>query len=219
EAADAYLEEHAAPVPAYRVDVHYPYGEEPEFGCGDNVRVADPCNGIVTVSRIEEAQRSYSASGLRTTLYPGLPAPDHSRQFRPRPPQQVRPLAKPVISVSTIPGGIRVVDTTVPTGRWSTSVVHVSTTKGFTPSAETVAKSGRETRFDVTGLVPGTRYYARLIRFDDRGIPSEPSDEMSAIAGYISFDDLDPTPPEDVTGLVVDFTGPDAVATWQPASR
>src|SRR5690606_31383062 len=107
-----------------------------------------------------------------------------ARQVRPtQPPREVQPPDKPVISVSPIPGGIRVVDTKAPNIRWSTSRVYASTAKGFTPSAETLVADGRRVRFDITGLTAGDRYYVRLIRFDDRGIPSEPSDEMSAVAG------------------------------------
>ena len=191
QAADDYLDEHAVPVPAYRVDVHYPYGTEPEYGCGDYVRVADPRNGIITRTRIAEEQRDYTTSGLRTTLYLGMPAPDLARTVRPtEPPRPVRPPDKPVISVTPIPGGIRVIDTKAPSIRWSTSEVHVSTTKGFTPSAETLVADGRRVRFDVGGLTPDTRYYVRLIRFDTDGNPSEPSDEMSAVAAKFPQEEL-----------------------------
>jgi len=191
DAADEYLAEHAAPVPAFRVEAQYPYGEEPEFGCGDYVRVADPRSGIITRSRIAEEQRSYSTSGLKTTLYLGLPAPNLARQVRPTvPPRPVQPPDKPVISVSPIPGGIRVIDTKAPNIRWSTSEVHMSTAKGFVPSAETLVADGRRVRFDVGGLTPDVRYYVRLIRFDTDGNASEPSDEMSAIAGRFPQEEL-----------------------------
>src|SRR5690606_13284240 len=112
DAADEYLAEHAAPVPAFRVEAQYPYGEDPEFGCGDYVRVADPRSGIITRSRIGEETRSYSTAGLKTTLYLGTPAPDLARTVRPTPPPRpVAPPAKPEISVSPIAGGIRVVNT------------------------------------------------------------------------------------------------------------
>src|SRR5690606_12739776 len=128
-----------APVPAFRVEAHYPYGEEPEFGVGDYVRAVDPRSGLVARTRIAEETRSWSTSGLKTTLYLGMPAPNLARTVRPtEPPRQVRPPDKPVISVSPIPGGIRVVDTKAPTIRWATSEVHASTTKGFTPSADTL---------------------------------------------------------------------------------
>lgn len=215
DAADEYLAEHAAPVPAFRVEAQYPYGEEPEFGCGDYVRVADPRNGIITRSRIAEEQRSYSTSGLKTTLYLGLPAPNLARTVRPTPPPRpVQPPDKPVISVSPIPGGIRVVDTKAPNIRWSTSEVHMSTAKGFVPSAETLVADGRRVRFDIGGLTPDVRYYVRVIRFDTDGVPSEPSDEMSAVAGDIPEPTPDLTPPTKPTGLAAIPILRGFVLTW-----
>lgn len=191
QAADNYLEAHAAPVPAFRVEAQYPYGEEPAFGCGDYVRVADPRAGLVTRSRIAEETRSYSTAGLKTTLYLGMPAPDLARTVRPTPPPRpVQPPDKPVISVSPIPGGIRVVDTKAPNIRWSTSRVYASTTKGFTPSAETLVADGRRVRFDISGLTPGLRYYVKVIRYDTDGNPSPPSDEMSAVAGEFPEEEI-----------------------------
>src|SRR5690625_1943209 len=91
----------------------------------------------------------------------------------------------PVISVVPRPGGLRVTDTRTPSVGWATSIVYVSTDQGFEPSADTVVDTGRRARFDIPWLDPGTRYYVRLVRIGTKGERSEPSDEMSAVAGTI----------------------------------
>lgn len=56
-----------------------------------------------------------------------------------------------------------------PIDDWAYTRCHVATSSGFTPSAANLKGSGRQTRFEVAGLVPGQTYYAKLIIIDEAG--------------------------------------------------
>ena len=58
--ATADLNEHKDAKPYMEAEYPVPYGEEPDFGIGDIVKVADPNTGIVSTTRIEQEIRSYS---------------------------------------------------------------------------------------------------------------------------------------------------------------
>jgi hypothetical protein len=73
--------------------------------------------------------------------------------------------------------------------------LHVSASPGFTPSAATLRAAGRQTSAVVQGLKPGNTYYAKGVtqRFNDqRVVRSEPSEEVSFVAGYVEPCDLNP---------------------------
>lgn len=178
-AADDWLDERAAIQPAFRVDVIYPYGEEPEFGVGDRVRVADPRNGIITTSRIMEEDRSLSDSGQRVTLFLGLPRRSLAGQVRPWPPlRETRRPRTPTVAVEPIPGGLQIIDTSA--GGELTTDVYISTSANFEPSGATLVERGRMSRFNIIGL-DVQRYYVRLVHVDDEGNRSEPSAEVSGV--------------------------------------
>jgi hypothetical protein len=62
---------------------------------------------------------------------------------------------------------------------WLYSACHVDTSSGFTPSETNLAARGRQTRFEIHGLVPGTTYYAKVIHYDDQGNVGSTSAQVS----------------------------------------
>jgi hypothetical protein len=56
-----------------------------------------------------------------------------------------------------------------PISDWLYTKCHVSASSGFTPSDSNLAAIGRQTRFEIGGLVPGTTYYAKLVIYDESG--------------------------------------------------
>jgi hypothetical protein len=75
---------------------------------------------------------------------------------------------------------------------WATSEVHVSTTSGFTPNANTLAAKGKQTHFEVSkDLISGTTYYVKVIHYDSSGNASTVSNQTSAIARRSRFNDIE----------------------------
>jgi hypothetical protein len=70
--------------------------------------------------------------------------------------------------------------------------LHLSTATGFTPSASTLKARGRQTRFELSDLTPGTRYYMRVVAVDAEGNRSAATSEQSVVAGYVQAADLMP---------------------------
>jgi len=62
------------------------------------------------------------------------------------------------------------------------------------PTSGTLRTRGRQTRFEVTGLETGRRYYARIVHVDSKGRRSVTSVEVSAIAGKLPEGALDVRP-------------------------
>jgi len=65
---------------------------------------------------------------------------------------------------------------------WETSECHVSITSGFTPSGATLQAIGKQTRFEIDGLIPGATYYAKIILIDGAGNKSTISSQVTASA-------------------------------------
>src|SRR5690606_20950660 len=63
-----FLAEHNVPQTQFEVVVAFEYGQEPDYGLGDKVLVADPDTGIVTKARIMSETREYAESGLSVRL-------------------------------------------------------------------------------------------------------------------------------------------------------
>ena len=70
--ATADLNEHKDAKPTWKLNALFPYGEEPDFGIGDIVKIADPNTGIVSTTRIEQEIRSYSGGKLDIECYLGV---------------------------------------------------------------------------------------------------------------------------------------------------
>jgi hypothetical protein len=66
-----------------------------------------------------------------------------------------------------------------PIDDWAYTRCHVATSSGFTPSAANLKAVGKQTRFEVVGLVPGQTYYAKLIIIDEAGNVAATSTQVS----------------------------------------
>jgi hypothetical protein len=188
--ATADLNEHKDAKPTWKLNTMFPYGEEPDFGIGDIVKVADPNTGIVSTTRIEQEIRSYSGGKLDIECYLGVVrldlVPRRNPQYR-----DTVPIERP-ITVRAI-GGFKsiIVSVTKPLRLWETTEVYVSTTSGFTPSAGTLVSSQRATQFELTNLTAGTRYYIKARHVKTNGEYSSFSDEASAVPLMAQAEDLD----------------------------
>jgi hypothetical protein len=68
---------------------------------------------------------------------------------------------------------------------------HVSTVSGFTPSASTLMHTQASAAgISLTGLTPGTTYYARLVAVSTAGVASAPSSQASAVAAGLPTSEL-----------------------------
>lgn len=76
-------------------------------------------------------------------------------------------------------------------GAWAETECHISTSSGFTPSSSTLKARGRQAKFEITGLTPGTTYYCKLVTIDARGNRSSPSAEEEFVAGAVTKSLLD----------------------------
>jgi hypothetical protein len=63
---------------------------------------------------------------------------------------------------------------------WALTELYVSDTGGFTPGPANLAARGKETRFDIDGLVPGDTYYARARLIDFAGNKGTFTSQISA---------------------------------------
>lgn len=185
--AQEFLSEHNSPKTQFEVAVAFEHGKEPEYGLGDKVRVADPETGIVTTARIMSEAREYGESGLTVNLELGKAgftlAEAISGERKPTKP--LDPLQPTGVYARGVVAGI-VVGFATPKIDWATTECHVSTASGFTPSSSTHRTSGRQNRFDIMELTPGVRYYAKVVHVDNAGRRSEASQEVSAVANYMS---------------------------------
>lgn len=94
-----------------------------------------------------------------------------------------------VLAASAIIGGCRLTCTPSPerSSDGGTYEFHVSTSSGFTPSSSTLKTVGRSREVEVTDLVPGTTYYAKVVpSYPDtngRIVRGYPSEQVSVVAG------------------------------------
>lgn len=72
--AQEYLDEHSTPQMDFAITVVFEHGQEPDYGLGDTVRVADPDTGIIAETRIVAEAREYGAGGLTVNLELGKPS-------------------------------------------------------------------------------------------------------------------------------------------------
>lgn len=70
--------------------------------------------------------------------------------------------------------------------------LHLGTTSGFTLSNATLKAVGSSTRFDITGLVAGTTYYARVVSRDTNGNRGPASSEVTLSPRYVAPMDAQP---------------------------
>jgi hypothetical protein len=186
--AQEFLSEHNTPKTQFEVAVAFDHDKEPDYGLGDKVRVADPETGIVTTTRIMTEAREYNEQGLSVHLELGkagfILAEAISGEKRVAKP--IDPMQPTGVYARGIVAGIRVGFAEPKMDDWAYSEVHVSTASHFEPSGGTLRDKGKQTRFDIMELTPGVRYYAKVVHVDSAGRRSEPSQEVSAVANYMS---------------------------------
>lgn len=87
------------------------------------------------------------------------------------------PPAPPTFAASGgIVKGIFVVLNTPSDPDWDGFEIHISEDgAGFTPSESTLRAKGRQTRFEISDLVPGRIYYVKAISYDTSGNKSDPA--------------------------------------------
>lgn len=66
-----------------------------------------------------------------------------------------------------------------PIDDWAYTRCHVATSSGFTPSGSNLKAVGKQTRFEVVGLIPGQTYYAKLVIIDEAGNAAATSTQVS----------------------------------------
>jgi len=219
-AAQDYLDTHNTPKTHFSVRAAFDCENEPQYGLGDVVRVADPDTGIITTTRIMTESREYSAGGLTVRLDLGRARLNLQSVLdgRGRLPKPVDPLTPVGVYARGVYKGLVVGCSAPKLANWSVTECHISTAKGFEPGSATLVDSGKRTRFDVPNLAPGVRYYARLIHVDTDGRRSEPSREVSAVTQYIRTEDLDQAPPDTPVWNTCEFVR-EIVLRWHPAAR
>lgn len=70
--------------------------------------------------------------------------------------------------------------------------LHVSTTNGFTPSASTLRERANRNSFELTGLAPGTTYYAKVIPRTASGGQGTASSQVTIAPRYVEPRTLQP---------------------------
>lgn len=185
--AQEYLEEHGSPRLQFEVAAIFDHEREPDYGLGDMVRVADPETGIVTKARIMAEHREFNENGLNVHLELGRSNMTLSEAIsgEKAPVKPVDPTEPTGVYARGIIAGVRIGYAEPKMPNWDYSEVHLSTAKGFEPSTGTLRDRGKQTKFDINELMPGVRYYARVIHVDADGRRSTPSAEVSAVAQYM----------------------------------
>ena len=201
--AQNYLDKYKTPKSHFEVTAVFEYGNEPTLDLGDQVRVADPETGIITKARIEGLVKEFANEGIVLRLELGKAGINLQsvldRDFKPTPQDPLRPTG---VYARTIIEGVVVGCLSPRVENWETTELHMSLSSNFTPSQSTLKESGKQTRFDISNLEPGTRYYFKLRHKDSRGNYSPMSSEVSAVPrravpeGGIKDGDFDPTPPD-----------------------
>lgn len=180
--AEAYLEEYASPVVAFSIQAIFPIDAEPSYGLGDIVRVVDPKTGVISTVRIMQETREYTDNGLVVHLQLGRPAVNLNDAIGYEPPiRQVDTFRPQGVWARGIIQGIVVGFNKPKNPNWETTEVHLSVSKGFEITAETLVKAAKANKFEILELEGNTRYYIRLINIDSYGNRSDESGEVSAL--------------------------------------
>lgn len=197
--AQAYLDAHKTPRMELEAAAAFPAGSDPALRVGDTVRVADPRSGLIVTTRIEELSCEIEPGGaISYGLYLGSDAPSLIDEVLDTPEAEERrkaALGLPIPTVRVRPGKPGLVVTVAAFGPNSSASgveIHVSATKGFSPDNSTLAARGNQTRYELSNLQAGTRYYVRARAYDAQGRYGEYSAEATAVAGTVGQGDLDP---------------------------
>lgn len=191
EKAQKYLADHSQPQQTLEVHVSGPL----DVSTGDRVRVSDPTLGLHTEGVVEEF--SWAPDG--TTLHLGDTAPSLVASVLNREEAEERKrralgLPAPTgLMVRTAQPGISVrVNPFAGNSRASGVEIHASIDPAFEPSQATLRDRGQATRFHLSDLEPGVRWYVRARSYDAAGEVGEATDPVSAKSGHVATGSLDP---------------------------
>lgn len=198
--AQAYLDAHKTPRMELEATAVFEAGADPLLRVGDTVRVVDMRGGLVVTTRIEELSSEIGPDdSISYSLYLGNQAPsliDRVLDTLEAEERRRAALGLPIPTVRVQPGKPGLVVTVTAFGPNSSASgveVHVSATKGFTPDNSTLAARGNQTRYELSNLQAGTRYYVRARAYDAQGRYGDYSAEATAVAGSVGSGDLDPS--------------------------
>ncbi|WP_018249712.1 phage tail protein [Orenia marismortui] len=200
--AQTYINAHKTPISEFKVQAIFPKENEPYFAIGDTVKVVDPESQIVTTARIMQEKRIYNDKGIeielhlnnpRKSLYDALVGDEEksdSDELELTVPQGLRVLpAQPGLLVYVNPY----------TNSRATGVeIHIGTSSGFEASSKTLIRKGQGTQWYLNKLTTGNRYYIKARSYDVDKNYSDFTEEVSAIAGFIEKQQLNPELSQDI---------------------
>lgn len=173
---------------------YYRFGDEREIKRGDTIRIVSRSLGINTTGVIEEldwepGQVSLSIGSKRYNLL-DVVFEEESRRER----QEVAFGIERPISFRAETGnpGCVVASNPYVSPRTVGVEIYGSQTEGFTPDRDTLLYKGVSSRVEFQQLIPPNTYYFRARAYDVAGNFSEFTDEVSAEAGYLTRNGLEP---------------------------
>ena len=192
-----YLEQNSGPLEALTVKAAFEAGYDPQIEQGDTVTFASLDAGINVTERIVEI--NYDADGVSFSLK--APKADLTQAILDKFDEGERAaralgLPAPVgFAVTGARPGVRLKFNPFVGSRAQGTEIHASLEPNFTPDALTFVKRTSDTEVHlsaVSHLPLGTRWYLKVASYAgaERG---EFTEELSAIAGYITTDVLDPS--------------------------
>ena len=193
-AATAYLATVSEPLFSWKIKTKFPYDEAPVFTAGDTVTVADPKSGTVQRSRIMEHRLTFSNNELGSECYLGKTRAN----MTPKTVQIYRKsglIAPKSVAIAAVSKGLIII---IPkpenSSLWALTELYLKTSTGVTAIAENLVARKRATLFNIQGLLPKTRYYARARYTDSYGRTTDLGIEasMETLKFSTPFEDMQP---------------------------
>ena len=168
-AAQAYLDSVADPFFSWKIKTKFEYDNAPDFFTGDTVTVVDPKSATVQRSRIMQIILSYENDKLDTECYLGKTRANLVPKIVPI--YRIASLSAPksLALAATEKGLIAIVPKPDNSSLWAFTELYVKTSTGVTAIAENLVAKKRSTSFQLQGLLPKTRYYAKARYIDIYG--------------------------------------------------
>lgn len=191
-AADAYLAEHAHPIPQFQISGP----DEHAITLGDRVRIADPRTGTVVTTRVTElTEREDRTRGRVIDAHLGAPPIGLIDTILGQaggagPPRL--PLVPPLVQARRTAPGFSVEVTHAPRSRGVGFRVHYSTVSGFTPSVNTQRGEGNQSTFTFPRAAPGVLHFVRVASVDAQGNISSYTPEVPVRAGHVETAQIGP---------------------------
>jgi len=174
---------------------YYRFGDEREIKRGDTIRIVSKSLNLNTTGVIEEldwepGQVSLSIGSKRYNLL-DVVFEEESRRERQ---EAALGLERPISfrAESGNPGCVVGLNPYV-SPRAVGVEIYGSQTQGFTPDRETLLFKGTSSRVELQQLIPPNEYYFRARSYDASGNFSDFTDEVSANAGYLTGNGIEPS--------------------------